>query len=199
MAITGRDPDECFEQFREHVSMVLSRTLTDRHPITIIRSDRDNGLMSFRQGNRPFGVPLDTSYGNLKLYVWHNLRVRKGDGEHQLTTRSYRYWLMADLPAGEQPVIRWEYEPETTDTQPVYHVQLRATLKTPGGDIDLDKVHTATGRVLIEDVIRFLIRDLGFEPPCGPKDWNAILLDSERKFYDEFSPRAAPRRGPDEP
>jgi hypothetical protein len=43
-----------------------------------------------------------------------------------------------------------------------------------------------TGWVTIEEVIRFLIVDLGMSPPCGD-DWPNVVRESERKFYEDFT------------
>jgi hypothetical protein len=47
-------------------------------------------------------------------------------------------------------------------------------------------LHIPTGWALIEEVIRFLIHDLGMEPPCGDR-WPEILEESENKFFKEFT------------
>lgn len=36
-----------------------------------------------------------------------------------------------------------------------------------------------------EDIIRFLITDLGYKPPCGDR-WSDVLQESERKCHEEF-------------
>ena len=54
------------------------------------------------------------------------------------------------------------------------------------GELDLDKAHLPTGWVTIEEVIRFLIFDLGMQPPCGDS-WPDLLEKSERKFFEDFT------------
>lgn len=72
------------------------------------------------------------------------------------------------------------------DGPPRHHVQLPAYLPAAGGRIDLDKVHLPTGWVTIEEVIRFLIVELGLKPPGGG-GWPDVLATSERAFYEEFT------------
>lgn len=57
------------------------------------------------------------------------------------------------------------------------------------GRLDLDKVHTPCGFVLDEDIIRFLISDLGGKPPCGKTRWHKQLIESEKMFVSEFNAR----------
>ncbi len=61
-----------------------------------------------------------------------------------------------------------------------------ATVPLGDGHLDLDKAHVPTGWVTIEEVIRFLIVDLGVEPPCG-SDWVQCVTKSETRFYQEFT------------
>ena len=46
----------------------------------------------------------------------------------------------------------------------------------------------------IEEVIRFLIVDLGMPPLCGD-EWPELLAESERKFFDEFTGKRYRPRG----
>ena len=38
----------------------------------------------------------------------------------------------------------------------------------------------------MEEVIRFLIIELGVKPPCGD-DWPSVLATSERAFFEQFT------------
>ncbi|HTU98796.1 MAG TPA: hypothetical protein VMF14_23290, partial [Solirubrobacteraceae bacterium] len=71
-----------------------------------------------------------------------------------------------------------------------HHTQMAATVDLGGGAVlDLNKAHVPTGWVTFEEVIRFVIHDLGVKPPCGDEAWPGLLEDSERKFHEEFSGR----------
>jgi hypothetical protein len=50
----------------------------------------------------------------------------------------------------------------------------------------LDDVHLPSGWVTMEEVIRFLIVELGMKPPCGAS-WPAVLEESEAAFYEKFT------------
>jgi len=46
--------------------------------------------------------------------------------------------------------------------------------------MDLDKLHLATGRVTVEEVIRFLIAEVGVKPKAA--NWDEELIKSEELF-----------------
>jgi hypothetical protein len=105
---------------------------------------------------------------------------------HRLATRQYWYRIQPQ-PDG-RAVIRWEYDRDTDSNRHArHHVQIRSTAELGNGDhLDLDKLHTPTGWVTIEEVARFLVHDLGVTPPCGDS-WPKVLAASERAFYEDFT------------
>jgi hypothetical protein len=52
--------------------------------------------------------------------------------------------------------------------------------------MDLDKLHLPTGWVTIEEVIRFLIAEMGVPPKID--DWDDKLVESDR-FFREWTRR----------
>ena len=58
--------------------------------------------------------------------------------------------------------------------------------------MDLNRLHLPTGWITIEEVLRFLIEDLGMKPPCGDS-WARRLAESERAFYERFVSRRYPK------
>ena len=55
--------------------------------------------------------------------------------------------------------------------------------------LDLNRLHTPTGFVLIEYVLRFLLTEMGVKATSD--DWESILERSESKFFKEFSGRTS--------
>src|SRR5262245_27534932 len=57
-------------------------------------------------------------------------------------------------------LLRWEYEakPAVNADPPRHHVQLRTHLEVGDEDLDLDRLHTPTGGVTLEEVLRFADR-----------------------------------------
>jgi hypothetical protein len=68
-------------------------------------------------------------------------------------------------------------------------LHLPCTLRCGADDIELKQVQIPTGWVTVEEVIRFLVHELGVR--CKARTWNKILLDSEEKFR-EWTTRTVP-------
>ncbi len=54
-----------------------------------------------------------------------------------------------------------------------------------GGTLDLNKIHTPTGWVTIEELVRFLISELRVKPVSSK--WAEIVAASEMRFREEFT------------
>lgn len=136
-----------------------------------------------------YDVEIKTKFGRLRLYMAQALRaVGEGKGLCRLETSNYWYRLHRISGVGEA-VLRWEYDRShkaDTDKPPRHHAHASVCLETDGLSMDLDKLHLPTGWVTIEEVIRFLITELGHRPPCGSK-WPSILAESERAFFEQFT------------
>ncbi len=188
MPIVGRTPRECFETFTDHLRPLVAQTITHQYPLLTWQT-KTKLVLSFREAH-PIAIPIETSYGRLYFYLGQALEAVP-DGESagfRLTTRQYWYRLQHEPDRQAQAALRWEYDSFTpSDRHARHHAQMPAELQLGGGTMDLDKAHLPTGWVLIEEVIRFLIVDLGIEPPCGAEAWPEILDRSERRFFEEFT------------
>jgi hypothetical protein len=135
-------------------------------------------------------VSVDTRFGLLIFHmtqtvepVWNDLFQK-----YQLQTNAYSYRLEHPGAATNDAFFRWEYKrkPASVPGPPRHHMHALATTPCDGRALDLDKLHLPTGWVLIEDVIRFLITELGMKPPCGD-NWAKMLAESEEVFHTQFS------------
>ncbi|MBI4601508.1 MAG: hypothetical protein HY721_06035 [Planctomycetes bacterium] len=132
-------------------------------------------------------VPLKASSGPLHFYLSQMLEAVEEKGEYRVRTHRYWYKLYAKPGLREHAILRWEYDSELSPDQPRecrHHVQLAAHL--PGIGLDLNRAHVPTGWVPIEEVIRFLIVELGVKPPCG-ESWPEKLAASERLSHVQFT------------
>jgi hypothetical protein len=175
--LTGRTPDEAFEFFRQHIATLLNRTITDgRVSCRQIRGTNDANLR-FAQGGDPVAVPL---FGNrLFLYLAQYLTAeREPDKTWRLRTLQYAYRIQDGPSDRDACFFRFEYvNPRIRQMeQPRHHLHIPATL--PCGN--LEDLHIPTGWVAIEELIRFLITELGVRPRVS--DWNAKLIESENVF-----------------
>ena len=195
MPIEGRTPKECFDAFRDHLAELLASTVSRRYPLRAVAVEGrgDRRLLGFWQGEL-VAIPIATRLEPLFFFCSQVLGAVEIERRFRLTTLAYAYRLQLGRGSDSRALIRWEFTPEK-GRYPRFHLHADARVedRALGGPLDLDKVHVATGRVLIEDVIRFLITELGHRPPCGMSKWEGLLGDSERRFYEEFTtPRYHP-------
>jgi hypothetical protein len=96
--------------------------------------------------------------------------------------------------------VRWEYATAAPGSSGPcrHHMQfgkMVAVQRFGSGQFDFTRFHMPTGWVTLEEVFRFLVHEFGVQPPCGVR-WPAVLRDSERAFYQNFTDKGA--SGPDE-
>jgi hypothetical protein len=185
MPIIERTPKDCFDVFATHVRGLVAATISPRFPVAEIPHETRMTL-SFRE-SAPIAVPIDTQYGRLFFYLGQALEALPEDDRYRLTTRQYWYRLQTGPSLQEQAILRWEYSSATDPARHArHHAQIGTSLEIGGHEFDLDKAHLRTGWVTFEEVIRFLIFDLGMEPPCGD-GWPELLSDSEKRFFEDFT------------
>ena len=208
MPIEGRTADDCFQQYREHIGPLIAATLTDKHAVSLRRLPHKPNARPMYLGHAGLkAVPLESStHGKIHLQLSQDLEAVENDnGKFQLKTQRYWYKVFCGDPQYiDEPLFRWEYvkNPDPGERWCRHHFQVgkvvdngdgknRAAISVPLGDgqADLNRLHVPTGYVLLEYVIRFLITDLGIEPPCGPDKWETELERSEATFFERFSPK----------
>jgi hypothetical protein len=187
MPIVGRTPHECFNTFSSHLRGLVAATVTTRYPLQAVPT-ATKMVISFRE-EQPLAIPVETRFGRLHFYLGQALEALPlggGDG-YRLSTMQYWYRLQESSSRKDQALVRWEYDATTErDRHARHHTQMAATLPVAGDTLDLNKAHLPTGWVTIEEVIRFLIVDLGHAPPCG-EEWPQVLDASEKKFFEDFT------------
>jgi hypothetical protein len=184
MPILGRTPEECFKRFRAHVAKLVAATLPTESVPVLYEGRGPHRVLSFRSGACTT-IPLRTRFGLLHFYIGQSLKAVKEGEEYRLETHEYWYRLQVEAGTDQNAFLRWEYKKSLVADEPNYcrnHIQIAAT--TSG--IDLKKVHIPSGWTTMEEVIRFLIMDLGVKPPCGD-NWPKKLADSEKAFFTEFT------------
>lgn len=198
MPITGRQPADCFKTFRDHLGPVLAATLGPEHPV-ICRNDGYRSSLSLGPPSSVTGVRLNSSRGSFFFSMRQNLEVvQTADKKSwQLKTREYRYAIYeSDAPLAEA-VMRWDYVSRVPPGKLwcKHHFQLgrvaskAVSVPFNSSSLDLNRLHTPTGFVLIEYVLRFLLTDMGVTP--AHPDWEAVLDGSISKFFTDFSGRTS--------
>lgn len=181
--LIGRDPTEAFDEFRAHLSRLLNRTITDA-PLSL-RELRGEGraLISFRKNDLAVAAPIRHT-DDFFLYIGQNLRVaQQADKTWRLRTTRYMYRIQATQDPQDDDCLRWEYvsREERNDGYCRHHLHMQGEYELgPKRRIHLADAHIPTGWVTIEEIIRFLITDLGV--PSKSDDWEKLLLESEAKF-----------------
>lgn len=193
--IRGKTPGECFDQFAEHLNVLLQSTLSRKAHVRISVLD-DGGIEKGTLGwsDEKF-LPVTTQYGRLYLWLAQSLECTHEPKEaanrrYRLSTREYWYRLQRTEALDGASLIRWEYTSPQHDKYKGKrwcwrHVQLDGSTDLPGGKMNFDRLHTPSGYVVIEDVLRYLFNDLKVKPQS--RDWHDLLIESEKKFKRDFN------------
>jgi hypothetical protein len=193
--ITGRTAAICASTFRDYVAWLIGQTICD-DPVLLVGLGA-RYMVSFRSGGQPIAVPIETrEHGRLFFSASQVLEAFQPEGkraEYQLRTLAYEYRLQATDDANAGALIRWEYQkvPEAGNEHPRHHMHTHSSMEIAGKVVDLTHWHVATNYTLLEDVLRFLIADLGVRP--RRVDWSQVLSEGEERFYREFTGKI---RGP---
>jgi|SRR6478735_2979048 len=173
-------------------------TLGEAHPVLFRYDGPKTATLSLGPPESRAGVKLQGTGGPFFFSLRQLLAVIPADdGRHQLRTSEYKYTIRASDGDLAEPLLRWEYVSEVPagKTWCRHHFQIgrleQKAVELPfnGGTLDLNRLHTPTGYVLIEYVLRFLLTDMGVTPASD--DWERVLTDSEDAFFRRFSERTS--------
>lgn len=205
MPIRGRTPKECFDRFRGHVAGLIATVLGPTHHVTMSKRQGDDGMRNLLLG------PYGSNYVSLRtrgpepvyFYLAQHLVVEPCPDGFQLKTREYWYKVFDVQPhLGDEPLFRWEYTSDVPDGKQWcrHHFQV-GKVSNDGGPrkavelslgsrtVDLNRIHTPTGFVLMEYVFRFLFTELEVIPET--EDWERVLAESESAFFNDFSSKTS--------
>lgn len=189
--LTGRNPDEVFGKFTNHLGRLLNRTITDAPLSYLVVNEKDNrAYISFRRHATQIAAPL-LSHG-LYLFLGQVITVVQEGPEWRLKTLQYRYWVQGDDDDNSDSwYFRFEYTSPTLKpmTNPRHHLHVPCTLRCGGANMELKQLHIPTGWVTVEEIIRFLVHEIGVR--CKARTWDRILLESEEQFR-EWTTRTVP-------
>jgi hypothetical protein len=153
--LTGERPGDVFREFRDHISGVLNKTITDARLSLIHRKSKPQFAQfafAFRD-EREIAMAAPLFGCNLFLALSQQLEAeQEAEKTWRLRTLEYSYHLLEE----PNPDSRWIIK------------------------LDFDKLHLSTGWVTVEEVVRFLITEIGVKPKRS--DWNEILIESEELF-----------------
>jgi hypothetical protein len=186
------------------VAELVSTLFGAQHHVTVSQgSDPNQRDMQLGARGQDY-VQLETKgLGVVYFSLAQDLIVFPIDGGYQLKTRQYWYKVFDVQPdLDDEPLFRWEYQSEVPLGKQWcrHHFQIgkisddgaprRAiTLKLGEATIDLNRVHTPTGFMLMEYVFRFLFTELNVVTPA--EGWETVLKESESKFFAQFSAKTS--------
>lgn len=194
MPIEGGKPRDVFDAFRDHIADLFRATLPVPASIHLRWCGQPASTRAALEFvNRDDGVaaclPLRTSgHGTLYLAIRQSLLAELDeDGKYILKTAGYSYRLLEENYPTAKALIRWEYVGDRAAPHAYcrHHVHTRSKLPLKGVYLDFDRLHTPSGWVTIEEVIRFAIHDL--DARAARDDWPKTLERSEKQFYETFT------------
>jgi hypothetical protein len=180
-------PEEAIQAFHDHLNTLLRDTITS---ITLRQTRTPDGAIFQFPDKRC--VPLSDGF---HLYVGQTVavvkekyrdRTKKERTGYRVRTLAYQYRLSEGQSLDDPYVIRWEYNAREhqTGTFPRHHVHIPVALhcfQEPNTrELNLKQLHVSTGYVTLEEVIRFLLSELGLR--ARNRRWDNLLRKSERQF-----------------
>lgn len=106
-------------------------------------------------------------------------------GEWKVSTDGYAYHVWVPGESDEE-LFQWHWHPQRHREDCHLHVAVSNDVLP-----DLHKKHIPSHRISFEEVLLFLIREMGVEPIRG--DWEGKLADSKARF-EAFRTWQGPRR-----
>lgn len=188
MPIIERRPRNAFMRFRDHLRHLIVKTLPlPGHVRLDVTHTGQTGTLEFVRGDGvATAVPLRTDYGEVYLTLTQLLEAVRDGRRYRLTTKGYAYRLLNSNQPTSDAVIRWEYVSDADrDKWCRHHIQINGAVPLGNGAIDLNRSHPPSGWITIEELIRFLIHDLGVAPVDS--NWPEALEESEREFFESFT------------
>jgi hypothetical protein len=183
LLIEARTAKECFDAYRDDVAHLVSNTISHRYPIRAVALDGElnRRRLSFWHHTQAVAIPLATRFGRLYFYFNETLGVREYRSSLRPIILAYAYRLQIGPEVTSRALVRWEYAAGVNRLRRHHlHADGRLddpTLRLP---LDLDKLHLATGPVAIDDIVRFLVADLGHRPPCGIRRCEDLLQERQQ-------------------
>lgn len=192
MPLSAKTPRDAFRIFQDHLNRTLNKVLTHSRLRFIARSAKQEktSLTFFDSQGRSIAVPLRPSPWYLSLR--QDIQAIPEKEGYVLRTLQYAYRIQRTPSLQDEAEVRFEYVSPDIDPSARWcrhHVQFHDDYHKVHEDFSLKKLHIPTGWVTIENVIRFLIADLGVPPLI--ETWDEELQRSEEQFR-EWTKREVP-------
>lgn len=181
--MAGATPYEAFDSFRAPLGRAISCVGREAHVWALIGT---NGYGPGQEHalapnlGEPVRLRGTSASGEVELdllsRIWY--RVVSTERERSLwriETLAYSHRLET---ISAQEIVAYHWHPGTSSGITHPHLHIGTGIGTSPGL--LDKTHIPTGRVALEDVLRFAILELGIEPQR--EDWREVLDETQAAF-----------------
>ncbi len=161
--------DEFLRPLRRALSCITDEYLAGgydpaRSPKLVFPSAQENGYIRLR-GDHP-----------IEFRLIHGYNITQDEDGWAVHTTSYSYDFQLD---NGREVVVYHFDPRPRSKVKTPHLQARGLIDP----LPLSKAHFPTGRVSIEEVIRFAITDLGVRPRHENGIWQTHLAETEKEFF----------------
>ena len=182
---SSRQPARTETELRSRYITVLARAIRCVHPTVQPRigpSPRAGAFRSLAWSEEP--IPVPTPRGDqLYLAIDQLLEIVPNPdypGEIKYSTRMYSYAVYESEQPDAPTLFHWHWNPASDWPDPHLHLSIEDPRQRG------PRLHIPTGgRVTIETVLRFLIREQMVTP--ANDDWEQQLSDGQRLFDDYHS------------
>jgi hypothetical protein len=171
--LPGRTQQEAFDAFAEPLKQALSC-------VAHAKLTRSKLSITLEQEVVLQPLPLQIPNSDYQLFMSHAFRYLKtGIGEWRVTSLRYQYAV--EVVKTKQEVAAFHWEGHENGSAPFAHLHLGYANAKNLPHLG-PKAHIPTGRVAFEDVIYFLISELGVHPL--KEDWRNVLATVRKPFMD---------------
>lgn len=171
----GRKPSEAFRRFIEPLQSAV--TCLDDAKLTISprgRADANTRHGWYLNGGKGLSQGQLTFKAKMLYEIVPNSRVGLRE-RWKVSTLGYMYQIDID----DHALVEYHWHPGPGSTHDEPHMHMGAAGLVPSGVI-VPRTHLPTARISLEEVVRLLIQEFGWEPKA--LDWENRLLLSEGIF-----------------
>jgi hypothetical protein len=181
--LPAKTPYEVFHTLQGHVNGILNKVLTRYRLEFFVRTTaQDQATLAFFDRRRvAVAVPLPPS--PWYLYLGLELKTVPEEQGYGFQALKYAYRIQRTPSLQDEAEVRFEYVSREMDPlarYPRHHVQFHRDYQDVRDGFSPNRLHIPTGWVTVENVIRFLIADLGVPPLI--ETWDEMLRESEEQF-----------------
>jgi len=178
--LLGKSAEHAFHRFRDHLSQLLNKTITQA-PLTLTQAPDNRAYLEFPKKEGRICVPV----GRVGFHLFIGQTLEAVRPHYRLKTLAYAYRITEGPTFDDRTLFRWEYNARQykESLAPRHHFHFPASLTCQNRrTLDTTELHIPTGWVTIEEIIRFFIHELKVK--SREKQWDKLLCESEEKFRD---------------